>query len=74
MEKNGYELPVTQEQICDATGLTAIYVNRMLGLLEEKKLILRERHRFHILDVTGLHEAGDFNSAYLHGQTILGDV
>lgn len=74
LEKNGYELPVTQEQIGDATGLTAVHVNRMLGLLEEKKLIRRERHRFHILDLTGLHEAGDFNSAYLHGQTILGDV
>src|SRR4051794_29739923 len=38
---NNYELPMTQEQIADATGLTAIHVNRTLKALEALKLISR---------------------------------
>ena len=72
--KDGYDFPLTQEHIGDANGLTAVHVNRMLGLLDEKGLIRRERHRFHIPDMNRLHEAGDFNDGYLHAQARFGDV
>ncbi|HYF38654.1 MAG TPA: Crp/Fnr family transcriptional regulator, partial [Gemmatimonadales bacterium] len=33
-QETGYSLPMTQEQLGDATGLTAVHINRTLKLLE----------------------------------------
>ena len=41
---------LTQEQIGDATGLTAVHVNRMLRQLEEEKLLARDGGRITFLD------------------------
>jgi CRP-like cAMP-binding protein len=61
-----YELPMTQEQIADATGLTAVHVNRMLGTLKADGLISRTNRTIEIADWTKLAKVGDFNAAYLH--------
>ena len=63
----GYELPMTQEQLADATGLTAVHVNRTLKTLEGDGLIERGSPRSVVIgDWKKLAEAGDFNSNYLH--------
>ena len=62
-----YELPMTQEQIADATGLTPVHVNRTLKVLEAKRLIERRSSRnVTIGDWKKLAETGDFDSNYLH--------
>ena len=62
-----YELPMTQEQIADCTGLTPVHVNRMLKSLEADRLIERQSSRsVTIGDWRKLAEAGDFDSNYLH--------
>lgn len=48
---------LTQEEIGDATGLTAVHVNRMLRQLEEGQLIRRNGGRFTIIDERGLRRA-----------------
>lgn len=64
---NDYELPISQEQLADATGLTAVHVNRSLKLLEAQQLIERTTPRaIHIGDWRKLADAGDFDSNYLH--------
>ena len=66
-EATGYELPMTQEQIGDATGLTSVHVNRTIKLLEKEGLIDRANPRSILIgDWRRLAEAGDFDSAYLH--------
>lgn len=66
-EPTNYELPMTQDQLADATGLTAVHVNRTLKALEADGLIVRRTPRFiEIGDWRKLADAGDFNSAYLH--------
>lgn len=66
-EETNYELPMTQEQIGDCTGLTPVHVNRMLKSLEAEKLIERRSSRGVIIgDWKKLAEAGDFDSNYLH--------
>jgi CRP-like cAMP-binding protein len=66
-EETEYELPMTQEQIADCTGLTAVHVNRTLKTLEAEKLITRRSSRtVTIGDWKKLAEAGDFDSTYLH--------
>jgi len=65
--QSDYELPMTQDQLADATGLTAVHVNRSLKALDAEGLIERRTPRFiKIGDWRKLAEVGDFNSAYLH--------
>jgi len=66
-ENKQYELPMTQEQLADATGLTPVHVNRTLKSLEADGLIARSSPRsINIGDWRKLAEAGDFDSNYLH--------
>ena len=61
-----YELPMTQEQLADAVGLTSVHVNRVLKQLGQDGLISRDRRSIVIEDWPGLRDAGDFNERYLH--------
>jgi CRP-like cAMP-binding protein len=61
-----FEFPVTQEQIADATGLTAVHTNRTLQSLRKDGLISLSSSRLAILDWDALCEVGDFNERYLH--------
>ncbi|HEV2567088.1 Crp/Fnr family transcriptional regulator [Sphingomonas sp.] len=66
-EATEYELPMTQEQLADCTGLTPVHVNRTLKVLEAEQLITRRSSRtVTIGDWKKLAEAGDFDSTYLH--------
>ena len=66
-EEVGYTLPMTQEQLGDATGLTSVHVNRTLKSLEADGLIERVSPRaITIGDWKKLAGAGDFDSGYLH--------
>jgi CRP-like cAMP-binding protein len=66
-EATNYELPMSQEQIADCTGLTPVHVNRTLKALEAKNLITRRTSRaIKIGDWKKLAQAGDFDSMYLH--------
>lgn len=60
-------LPMTQEQIGDATGLTAVHVNRMLRLLSEEGAFRHEGRELVISDWPMLKAVADFDAAYLHG-------
>jgi CRP-like cAMP-binding protein len=63
---NGFELPMTQEQLADATGLTPVHVNRVLKGLEADGLITRQRRQIHYGNWRALQDAGDFSRTYLH--------
>jgi CRP-like cAMP-binding protein len=61
-----FNLPMTQEQLADCTGLTSVHVNRTLKELERRGLILRDLRSVTIPDWHALIRAGDFNETYLH--------
>ncbi len=62
-----YELPMTQEQLADTTGLTSVHVNRTLKALENEGLIDRPNPRLVAIgDWRKLAEVGDFDTNYLH--------
>lgn len=65
-ERDKYELPMTQEQLADALGLTSVHVNRTLMGLREDGLISRTQRSVQIADWHELAKVGDFDSAYLH--------
>ncbi|HCB76053.1 MAG TPA: Crp/Fnr family transcriptional regulator [Sphingomonas bacterium] len=60
-----YRLPMTQEQLGDALGLTSVHVNRTLQGLREERLVSVSRDSVEILDWDGLVAAGEFDRAYL---------
>ncbi len=62
-----YELPMTQEQLADATGLTPVHVNRTIRTLEQDGLIARSSARsIQIGDWRKLAKVAGFDSTYLH--------
>ncbi|ANI80295.1 Nitrogen fixation regulation protein FixK (plasmid) [Sphingobium sp. EP60837] len=60
------DLPLTQERLGDALGLTVVHVNRTLKLLEANGLIRRDKRTVVISDWESLADVGGFSSAYLH--------
>lgn len=65
-QDHGYELPMTQEQIGDAVGLTPVHVNRTLRALAADGLIRRERRHISFDNWEAIREAADFSALYLH--------
>lgn len=63
-----YELPMTQEQLADATGLTAVHVNRVLQALQREGLIDRDRRMIRFPSWERLQDVADFNPRYLHSR------
>jgi CRP-like cAMP-binding protein len=65
-QRGRYTLPMTQEQLADTLGLTAVHVNRTLKVLEADGLIRRDKRSVTIDSWENLREAGDFSPQYLH--------
>ncbi|HEX9966214.1 MAG TPA: Crp/Fnr family transcriptional regulator [Allosphingosinicella sp.] len=65
-EDHRYELPMTQEQLADCTGLTPVHVNRVLKELGRLGLIKRDKRSVEIVEWDRLQQIGDFNTRYLH--------
>ena len=61
-----YELPLTQEQLADAVGLTPVHVNRTLMRLQEEGHIRRSQRIIEIDDWQNLAKVADFEPRYLH--------
>jgi len=58
--------PMTQNELADAVGISAVHVNRTLQELRAAGLITLGRGKLHILDWEGLKQAGDFAPDYLY--------
>lgn len=66
-----YELPMTQDQLADATGLTVVHINRVLRALADEGLIERVTPRSVLIgNWKNLAAAGDFHSDYLHLESV----
>jgi CRP-like cAMP-binding protein len=59
-------LPMTQEQIADATGLTAVHVNRMMRALRQDGVIEQKGKELRIVDWDRMRGIADFDPVYLH--------
>lgn len=61
-----FRLPLSQEQIADALGLSTVHVSRTFSAFREEGLVLRERHKITLLDSDALARVAEFDSRYLH--------
>jgi CRP-like cAMP-binding protein len=65
-EPDGFDLPLTQTQIADALGLTAVHVNRTLRAFRKAGLVEWRSKRLTIRDSGGLRTLGLFDPAHFH--------
>lgn len=63
---NACDFPLTQVDLADATGLTAVHVNRTLQELRKDGLIELQSRRLVIPDMRALKGVAMFNDNYLH--------
>jgi CRP-like cAMP-binding protein len=63
---HSYELPLTQEELADALGLTPVHVNRVLQRMRADGLISLKGGALTIHDYRRLEKASGFNPNYLH--------
>ncbi len=65
-----FELPITQVELGDTVGLSAVHVNRSLQNLRNQGLITVNRSRVTIRDVIQLQQISGFRANYLHIQPV----
>ncbi len=63
---NRFALPITQAELGDALGLSAIHVNRSLQTLRYQNLITLKYRELVIDDLAGLKALAEFDPNYLH--------
>jgi CRP-like cAMP-binding protein len=65
-QPDGYDFPLTQEELGQCLGLTGVHANRTLQELRRRSLIQLENRRLTILDQAGLERLGEFDPTYLY--------
>lgn len=61
-----FEMPLTQEQIGEALGITAVHANRVIRQLRQEGIVEFHRGRVAVLDEAKFLELADFDGRYLH--------
>jgi DNA-binding transcriptional regulator LsrR (DeoR family) len=59
-------MPLTQEQIGEALGITPVHANRIIKQLRDENVVDINRGRVQVLDETRLVELAQFDDRYLH--------
>jgi CRP-like cAMP-binding protein len=62
---NSYVMPLSQVDLADATALSPVHINRVLGRLRDRRLVALQRRSITVKDVKRLMAFAQFNGAYL---------
>ncbi|HTU11916.1 MAG TPA: Crp/Fnr family transcriptional regulator [Allosphingosinicella sp.] len=65
-DESGFALALTQTDLAECMGLTAVHVNRTLRELRERGLVEFRSRRVTILDLAGLRRIAEFDPGYLN--------
>lgn len=66
VENESYELPLTQSELADTLGVTAVHANRTLKELRAQRCVEFAKGRVSISDFDALKRVADFDPAYLY--------
>ncbi|TXN06875.1 Crp/Fnr family transcriptional regulator [Methylobacterium sp. WL103] len=61
-----YRLPLTQTELADALGISAVHSNRSMQELKKMGLVTLRHRKLIIQDWSGLTTVAEFDQAYLH--------
>ncbi len=62
----GFALPMTQERIAEAMGISSVHANRVIRVLREDGILDLNRGQVTVLDERRLQKLADFDRRYLH--------
>ncbi len=65
VEDNGFLMPLTQELIGDALGMSPVHVSRTFSMLREEGLVIRDRQQVTLPDPEALARLVEFNDSYI---------
>jgi CRP-like cAMP-binding protein len=68
VEGASFEMPLTQEQLGEAMGITPVHANRIVRQLRDEDVLDFHRGRVTVLDERRLQKLADFDRRYLHQQ------
>jgi CRP-like cAMP-binding protein len=63
---NRFEMPLTQEQLGDAMGITPVHVNRVVKQLRDEGVVEFQRGAVTVINEGRLEQIADFDDLYLH--------
>ncbi|WP_246331856.1 Crp/Fnr family transcriptional regulator [Sphingomonas chungangi] len=63
---SGFDLPITQTDLSEITGLTSIHVNRVLRMMREERICTFRSSRVEIADLERLERIAQFDPTYLY--------
>lgn len=63
---DSFEMPLTQEQVGEALGITAVHANRVIKQLRQDGIVDLHRGSVTVLDEAKFQELADFDARYLH--------
>jgi len=66
VDGKSFLLPLTQTDLADALGISAVHVNRSLQQLRKQRLIAFGDKQLTILDLAGLKDLAGIDLTYLH--------
>ena len=66
VDGDSFEMPLTQEQVGEALGITSVHANRVIKQLRQDGIVEFNRGRVTVLDERKFQELADFDGRYLH--------
>jgi CRP-like cAMP-binding protein len=67
VRNSAYELPLTQQDLADALGLSVVYVNRVLQGFRRDQVLTMSGRILHVLDLERLRQIGEFHAGTFVG-------
>ncbi len=64
-DDQAFRLPLTQEELGDALGLTQVHVNRVMRIFYEQRIMGMENRRMCLLDLNRLQRISGVKKSYL---------
>jgi biotin operon repressor len=58
-------MPLTQQLISDALGMSPVHLSRTFSMLREKGLVIRDRQQVTLPDPEALAQLAGFNDSYI---------
>ncbi|MBE2994188.1 Crp/Fnr family transcriptional regulator [Sphingomonas sp. CFBP 13603] len=65
-----FAMPLTQPDLAEALGLTAVHINRVVRQLMKEGVLEIRKGQVTVLDLPALTEIAEFDPSYLHAQSI----
>jgi CRP-like cAMP-binding protein len=65
-DANGFHFPITQDELADTLGISAVHINRVLQQLREDGLIILKNRHLIFPELSRIMEFAQFTPNYLH--------